>query len=58
VILETDLVGFWGCVPPAGLGNILGVYGKSEGHFGLSNNKVFVDVGCSDVFVMKEVSLS
>lgn len=46
VILETDLVGFRGFVPLAGLGNILGFYVKSEGNFGLSNNEVFVDVGC------------
>jgi hypothetical protein len=45
-------------VPPAGLGDILGFCGKSEGHFGLSDNKVFVGVGCSDVFISKEVSLS
>jgi hypothetical protein len=45
-------------VPLAGLGNILGLYGKSEGHFGFGNNKVFVDVGCSDVFVSKEVRLT
>lgn len=43
---------------PAGLGNILGFYGKSEGHFCLSDNKLFVGVGCSDLFVTKEVSLS
>lgn len=44
--------------PPAGLGNILGLNGKSEGHFGFGNSNVFVDVGCSDVFVSKEVRLS
>jgi hypothetical protein len=40
-------------VTPAGLGNILGFYGTSEEHFGFRNSKMFVGVGCSDIFVRK-----